>query len=294
MKNWLGILSMLFIAATAMLAKSIIDSGEMHRLTYVPGECEKLHANLVGFEDFAVFDDGTLVSLSSNHSYLQFALGKSMRSLIKEELVGNNNPVNGYIMQKNEVRQLEFINEPEEFFPHGLAGLSEGSDDNKILLVVNHRSNKDTIEFFSVSHGRAILFKSFNHSLLSNVNDCVMIDKNEIYCTNFRASETGTIMDIIETIGRLPWRNVVRCKTDESFCEVAASGLRMPNGIEASKDRTKVFVMSSTGHELIVFNRSDTGELTENARIHTISFCDKLSWDGNENLLAACLPKECK
>lgn len=95
----------------------------------------------------------------------------------------------------------------------------------------------------------------------------------------------------------MPWTNVVACtiRVDtEPQCHEVASGLRMANGIEISKDGTLVAVVASLDRQIILYetNSTDlTARLQEKKRIETRGSCDNLIWADAAHLLSGCHPK---
>ena len=179
-------------------------------------------------------------------------------------------------------------NAPVELFPHGLHAHGHSQ-----LLVVNHKSNEDAIEFFDVDFASKTLShaKSFSHELLFNVNDCAT-HGSTMYCTNWRSQKTGTVADMAEVYLRLPWTNVVKCDLESGACDEAAVGLKMANGVEISRDGSFLFVVESVRPAIAVFSISASdGTLELSHRIPTLESCDNLSWDSAGNLLSGCHPK---
>ena len=290
--------SLIAIILAAFVAKQLHDSGELHELEAVQGSCELVHDDKHGFEDFAVLSDGGFLALDADHSHFQFTLGKSMRDLVKEKLASEApQPQTLFIVAADgSSTSLEMEDVPREFFAHGLAVFgSVSSKEGATLLVVNHRSDADTLDLFSVKNDRAKFVRSIKHPLLFNVNDCAFFSKDEVYCTNWRSNPTGTLMDAVEVYLRMPWNNVVRCTMKETVeCEEVAAKIQMANGIEVSKDRKQVLVVSSTGKALRVYDRdAKDGSLTLNREVLTQSSCDNIGWNGDKVLLA-CHPKSCK
>ena len=131
-----------------------------------------------------------------------------------------------------------------------------------------------------------------SHELMFNLNDCVFRGgEPEVYCTNWRSYETGTLQDAVEVYGQRPWSYVVRCHLLEHTCEKVADGIKMANGIEMRGSH--VIVVSSLEPAILVYSETDgnRGPLALAHKIRTRGACDNLVWDGENSLLAACHPR---
>ena len=226
--SWLGVAIALLIALR--LASFVHNTGELRSLTSVvahTGRCERHHAEHRGFEDFAVFEGGDLVSFASDHQHFAFKFGVSMRQMLSDKM--ERPEAHARILRASGAqkwRQLALHNVPADFHPHGLAAWGKIGSAGSIMAVVNHRSTHDTIEIFSMRHSTAKHVRSIAHPLLFNVNDCTIASASLLFCTNWRSYVTGTIMDAIELYGQQPWSTVVACdislKTEPLSCEIAA------------------------------------------------------------------------
>jgi len=300
----------ILVAVIARVVQFIMDSGELMRLRGVnyKNKCENVLSEHIGFEDLAKFETGDFITFSSNHSHFKFAFGKSMRQMLKEKLsskiLEEIYPVivkaDGNIA-KHPLR-VENIPENFEFYPHGVAalgGLGKNEKEMPLVLVVNHRSDVDALEIFHVrsndeSDYTLVHEKSVLHPLLFNVNDCVFVDRNNVYCTNWRSNPTGSLMDAIEVYGQMPWNNVVHCNLETSGCEVVAEGIRMANGIEISKDGLNVFVVATMDKAVLVYARNNKdNSLDKVASIPTNALCDNLVWDGEGTTYLTFLDDSC-
>jgi len=283
--------------------------------------CDKSASELAGFEDLAVYASGELLAFSSDHSYMKFELGSDFRGKIKA-LHEAKPQVSLHTLLAGRVEPVVISGLPPDFelFPHGLAAYgaiardaadrtADSSTEDALLLVVNHRSTTDALELFRVGPGGRQVqhLKTLTHKLITNLNDCVFITAREFYCTNWRSSTPGSFLDFLELYTRRPWGSLIRCVTDASgdggvACATAATGLRMPNGIEVSADLQTVVVVTSLSKDLVVYDRDpSTGSLVLNRRVCLNMACDNLTWDNTKregevlerrpNLLCAGHPK---
>ena len=62
-------------------------------------------------------------------------------------------------------------------------------------------------------------------------------------------------------MGRRPWGDVVFHSPVTNITEIVADGLRYPNGIATNWDHSKIYVATSTGGELLVYDRKSNNKL---------------------------------
>ena len=320
-----SLLAVIAAVVALVVARVVHKSGELRRLEDIvahTGRCNASFRDAGHFEDWARLDDGTLIGLAGDHSHFVFKLGKSMRTMLREAREARGGmplkPTMLVIDPSGVPSLIPLVLAPNyDFTPHGIAAI--GSRYGGTLIAVNHRADMDQVEFFTfdANGSRATHTRSFSHPLLFNVNDCALprdewsAVRGVVICTNWRSGPTGTLRDAAEIYLQQPNTNVVSCETigmNAGRCVEVANGIRMANGIQVSKDGTRVFVVSSLGKALIVYKRT-AAPLTdyivrwelrpilpfvESHRIPTASACDNLVWeDGSENaaLLSGCHPK---
>ena len=314
----LSVCHIAWFCVLAFLVRLIHFAGELHLLApNVPPECTHIADGHHGFEDLTRVDGG-FVAASSDHGHFKFVFGTSMREKLAEK----------HARASDERARLWFIPDdasgsaaeitfeggdfPQGFFPHGLAGAG------RTLVVVNHRPDRDALEVFTITRDKsngvtARHVRSVTHELLFNANDCAISGaadgvgkKLRIRCTNWRSQETGTLGDLVEVYGQMPWTNVVGCVADLGAagapvqCAEVASGLRMANGIEVDADGTRVAVVSSLDKQVVVYAAAADGDvlapLREVRRVGTRGACDNLMWTaapggGGPRLLSGCHPQ---
>ena len=257
-----NIFALLTAAFAWRVAKFVHSTGELRELNNIlasSGRCKRVHADFHGYEDFAVFEDGGMVVFASDHAHFAFNFGTSMRQAIAAK-----EPEPPHVLglfNGGEWHPLHLSGAPSDFHPHGLAARGNLRGNGE-LLVVNHRSTHDTLELFAVEDGGRTLrhSRTESHELMFNLNDCVFRGgEPEVYCTNWRSYETGTIQDAVEVYGQRPWSYVVRCHLLEHTCEKVADGIKMANGIEMRGSH--VIVVSSLEPAILVYSETDGGPL---------------------------------
>lgn len=144
--RWRWLRSSIALIVTLRIAKFVHETGELRPLADVlarSGMCERISAEHSGFEDFAVFEDGGVIALASDHSHFNFELGRSMRQRIAERLGSSAErpKVHAQVLRDGAWRELPLLGAPEDFFPHGLGGRGRVGRKGAKLLVVNHRSS---------------------------------------------------------------------------------------------------------------------------------------------------------
>lgn len=206
--RWWWTRATLAVAVAWRIATFIHATGELRHLDDVlaySGRCERLHAEAHGYEDFAQFDGGGLITFASDHAHFAFDFGTSMRQKLAAKRASAA-PPQARGLWGGKWRRLHVSGAPADFHPHGLAGrgrLRNGAP----LLVVNHRTTHDTIERFSVRGHTLRHEQTLASPLLFNINDCAFREESahEFYCTNWRAYETGTLADAVELYAQRPY-----------------------------------------------------------------------------------------
>ena len=77
------------LAAILYVYKFVRDTGELRTLSDISIDgCVRELEDKRGFEDFATFPDGSILSLASDHHHFKFEFGKSMREMIQRKRQG--------------------------------------------------------------------------------------------------------------------------------------------------------------------------------------------------------------
>lgn len=136
-----------------------------------------------------------------------------------------------------------FINENDQFNPHGV-GHWVTEDGEFLLYVVNHFKERDTIECFHYDvEGKFLKHrKSFQHSLLRNLNDIVIVGLDEFYVTVDHYFSIPIIQKV-ESLLALPLCTVVYYNAGKQDVKVAAWGLKYANGIAMSTNNRYVHIL---------------------------------------------------
>jgi arylesterase / paraoxonase len=176
------------------------------------------------------------------------------------------------------------------FHPHGI-GLWTGSDGERRLFVVNHRSEDEhTIEIFRYAQQRLIHVETIpgDADLLHSPNDLVPVGPRSFYVTNFRGARSG-VGRAMEGIFRLRKSYVVYY--DGSGYRKVAERLRYANGVNLSHDGRTVYVTTTLGGEVLLYRREANGDLTLERTIEVNTGADNLEVDEHGNLWIGAHPR---
>lgn len=157
-----------------------------------------------------------------------------------------------------------------EFQPHGIS-LWRGEDGREALFVVNHPARggagpAHTVEIFDVVAGALVHRRRVEDAAhLVTPNDIAAVGPEQFYVTNTHAHPPGG-RQTIETYGRLRGARVVYF--DGEQFRTAIDHLLFPNGINVSADGRSLYVASTTGREVRVYDREpETEKLTLRRKI---------------------------
>jgi arylesterase / paraoxonase len=173
-----------------------------------------------------------------------------------------------------------------DFHPHGLSLLRK--DTTLYLFVVNHNKEGDFVELFLYQDHRLKHLFSYSAPELCCPNDVVAVDIDKFYVTNDHGSKAG-IMPVIEDYLRVP-RSTVLYYNGSSFT-VAAKSLYYANGINISHDHKELYLATTTGSSIIVFDREEDGGLHQRFIIDLGTGVDNIDVDEAGDLWIAAHPK---
>jgi arylesterase/paraoxonase len=176
----------------------------------------------------------------------------------------------------------------EDFLPHGLS-LHVGGDGRDVLYVVNHAGGRHAIEIYDFVGGKLSHRETLSDPLLVSPNDVVAVGRDRLYVTNDHANPPGLARTLEDYLRRSI--STVVYYDGERFVE-AASGIRYPNGVNASADRKTLFVASTTGGTVFVFDVDpESGSLEERSAIEIGTGLDNIELDDEGDLWIGAHPK---
>ncbi|MFZ5971514.1 MAG: SMP-30/gluconolactonase/LRE family protein [Bacteroidota bacterium] len=178
-----------------------------------------------------------------------------------------------------------------DFHPHGIS-LWQG-DSVTILFVINHQKqySRHTVERFAWRNGVLSHLETFYDSMLmTSPNDLVAVGERSFYVTNDHGyAQLGigrTLEDYLQRA--LSYVNYF----DGTAFRKVAEGIAYANGINQSQDGLYIFVTSTTGRKLLVYNRNpDTGELSLIRKVNVKTGADNIEVDAHGALWIGCHPQ---
>jgi arylesterase/paraoxonase len=184
-------------------------------------------------------------------------------------------------------------NADARFQPHGIS-LWAGQDGRDALFVVNHplvdgRPAPHNVELFDVTAEGLIHRATLTDPLLVQPNDIVAVALDRFYVTNTHHYPAGR-MQTIETYLQLSGAQVLFY--GPGGFRPAITGLVLPNGINVSPDGRTLYVASTTGLEVRVYDRDPATETVRfRQAIPTRSGVDNIEIDEHGNLWIGAHPK---
>ncbi len=173
---------------------------------------------------------------------------------------------------------------PFDFHPHGIS-LYKAENGDKLLFVVNHRTDGQFIEIFNWNDSSLVHKESISNPLIISPNDLVAVNEKAFYVTNDHDEPLSNWRGKKDLM-QIPMGNVVYF--DGKNTKIVADGFLYANGINKSNDGKKLFVAAVSGGKIVVFDRNDnTGTLTKTDEIE-IHGADNIEVDKEGNLWAGC------
>jgi len=193
--------------------------------------------------------------------------------------------------------KVELVGFKTHIHPHGEGFLKDPKTGKKYFYGINHLPEEDTVEIFEVVDiAKFVWVRTVVHPLLKYIDDAYAYTPGEIYATTWHNYNRGTTMDSIETYTLRPWGYVTRCliegdlATGKIKCEVAADGLKAPNGISGWKEEIAVVEPWNLG--LKIYERTPFGQKLKLLRNHdTNTGCDNVDTDVDGNYFLGCHAK---
>jgi len=179
------------------------------------------------------------------------------------------------------------------FQPHGIS-LWVGDDGRRALFVVNHPAPgnqwpANTIEIFDITDTALVHRATLTDPRLVMPNDLVAVGIDRFYVTNTHQHPPGW-WQTIETYLQLRGAQVL--SYGPGGFRTAAPDLLLPNGINVSHDGRTVYVASTTGLSVMLFDRDPrTDALVKRGEIPLGSGADNIEVDADGALWIGSHPK---
>ncbi|KAJ3164172.1 Serum paraoxonase/arylesterase 2 [Irineochytrium annulatum] len=134
----------------------------------------------------------------------------------------------------------------------------EADRDLVILNLVNHAPGGSTIEIFEhrLGSNMAIHLETVDASkgALNAPNNVQPVGRGSFYATNDHKFHKG-VMRIVEEMFLTRWSHVVFRDEHTKQVRVVADGIAIANGIAISAEQSRIYVSSSLGHKIHVYER---------------------------------------
>jgi arylesterase/paraoxonase len=251
MRRLIGIVLLLVVLAVAVWGVRLLWlTGSFRRIhPHFAGECH-LVGGMVGPEDITIHPRTGVAYVSS----------------MDRRAIKAGQPVPGaiyaYDLNTPDAKPVNLTPRADaRFQPHGIS-IGAGADGRDALFVVNHPVNPDVpsthaIEVFDLTDGGLVHRATLTDPLLVMPNDIVAVGLDRFYVTNTHAYAPGT-MQTIETYLQLKGAQVVFY--GPGGFRPAIKDLLFPNGINVSPDGRVLYVASTTGLEVRVYDRDPASE----------------------------------
>jgi len=198
------------------------------------------------------------------------------------------------------VEKPTLVNLTEDFrkplHPHGIS-LYKSPSGQTLLFVINMASDNpvgdskagSTIEIFQYDEGKLKHLETFKDPLISTPNDILGVGPRQFYFSN-DSGATDRTGKALELYFQLPISNVVYY--DGSTFKKAAENIACANGFAMSRDGKRVYVTSTVGRLIRVFDRDvTTGALKMVKDLDMQTGVDNINMDNEGNIWAGCIPK---
>lgn len=182
-----------------------------------------------------------------------------------------------------------------DFHPHGIS-LWTNEAGEQFLFAVNHqqRYTRHTIERFQWRGDSLVHLETIQDpALMTSPNDVVAVGERTFYVTNDHGyGEKGLSRTLEEYLQRsIAYVNYF---DGQEFRKVAG-GIAYANGINRSRDESKIYVASTTGRKIIVYDRDpETGNLEVAQEVNVNTGVDNIEVDEAGALWVGCHPQMLK
>ena len=258
--------------------KTLWDAGSFKTIqSHYEGTCEAIE-NISGPEDITILSNG-LAFISSDNRWATLEGSPEQGNIFLFDLK------NAQKQLLNLTPNLEF-----DFHPHGIS-VYENYDGTVELIAVNHRMDKQTIQIFHFDGEKLIHEDTIEDEMLISPNDLVHIDKGKFYVTNDHGSKNN-LGKTFEDYLQLSKSNVL-FYDGLVFFEVV-SQLKYANGINISKDRTKIYITETIGKSISSYEINSDNHLSFLKEIYLDSGVDNIEIDKDNTVWIGSHPQVLK
>lgn len=244
---------------------------------YNAGKTIQIFTNMPGTED---------IDYDRAHNLLFISSSNRWATMLK-----NKNPLDGiYALDLNDslnkVPKKILTTYSGDFHPHGISVLQQ--EGSTYLFVVNHNKTGSYIEKFKFENGTLKHLKSYANELLFSPNDVTADSDSTFYATNDHGSKPG-FSQTLENYLMLPKSYVVYY--DGHHYKKVISDLKYANGIILSRDKSQLYVATTTGQKILIYKRKNKGALSLTHYINTHTGNDNITVDAKGDLWIGAHPQ---
>jgi arylesterase/paraoxonase len=232
----------LLLAGAALVLKTYRDAGEFKTIkSHFKGK-EKLVSGVSSSEDITIDPRTGMAFISSDDRRPWFHGGK-----------GQQGAVYGYNLTSPSPRLLNLTRDfRKDLHPHGI-GLYIAKNGTSSLFVVNHSGKGHFVEIFDFDGEKLSHRASISGDLMSSPNDVLPVGPKKFYVTNDHGNRSK-FGKALEDYLQLPRAYVLYF--DGTKFQKVAHDLKYANGINMSGDGRTVYVASTTGHSVFLYDRN--------------------------------------
>ncbi len=139
-----------------------------------------------------------------------------------------------------------------EFKPHGIS-LYRSAKGKVTLFVINHRVDANYVEVFDYRNDSLIHKESISDPLMISPNDIVGVGEGSFYFTNDH-NEKASPMRMVKDLLAIGTGNVVFFENGKATL-TSVESIQYANGINVSADGKELYLASTTGKEIFVYDR---------------------------------------
>lgn len=278
LKIILVVFVVLLLAGAALVLKTYRDAGEFKTINAHFEGTSALVSGVLSSEDITIHPRTGMAFISSDDRRPWFH---------GEE--GRQGAIYGYDLASPSPRLVNLTMDfKKDFHPHGI-GLYVDKNGKSSLFVVNHSGKGHFIEILDFDGEKLSHRASVSGDLMSSPNDVLPVAPRKFYVTNDHGN-SSTFGKAVEDYLQLA-RAYVLYYDGNTFRKVA-NGLKYANGINMGKDGKTVYVASTTGHGIYLYDRNPgNGSLVLKRAINLGTGPDNIEVDGKGRLWIGAHPK---
>ncbi len=246
------------------------------------GKVEKIALPIAGAEDITIDQHTGIAFISADDRRVNMKQAGSVQGGI-------------FIMRLNDsIPHLQNITPShlDDFHPHGIS-LWREADGRVFLFAINHKQKNlaHVVERFEWRNNSLIHLESIEDAaLMTSPNDLVAVGERSFYVSNDHYYPNKGFRRTLEDYLQRAIAYIVYF--DGTAFSKVATGIAYPNGIALSPDQSKIYIASTTGRKLLIFDRErENGSLTLKEEIALNTGVDNIELDAQGNLWIGSHPQ---